>query len=33
MADANYVRLESTSETGMLMLKCYFGNEEVGQFK
>jgi hypothetical protein len=33
MADANYVRLESTSETGMLMLRCFFGNSEVGQFK
>ena len=33
MADANYVRLESTPETGMLMLRCYFGNSEVGQFK
>jgi hypothetical protein len=33
MADANYVRLESTSETGMLMLRCFFGSSEVGQFK
>ena len=33
MADANYVRLESTAETGMLMLRCFFGNSEVGQFK
>ena len=33
MADANYVRLESTSETGMLMLRGFFGNTEVGQFK
>ena len=33
MADANYVRLESPPEFGMLMLRCYFGNEEVGQFK
>ncbi len=33
MADANYVRLESTTETGMQMLRCYFGNIEVGQFK
>ncbi len=33
MADANYVRLESTAETGMTMLRCYFGNNEVGQFK
>jgi hypothetical protein len=33
MPDANYVRLESTTETGMLMLRCYFGNSEVGQFK
>jgi hypothetical protein len=33
MADANYVRLESTQETGMTMLRCFFGNNEVGQFK
>ena len=33
MADANFVRLETTADTGMLMLRCFFGNEEVGQFK
>ena len=33
MADAKYVRLEATSETDALMLRCYFGNSEVGQFK
>jgi hypothetical protein len=33
MADANYVRLETTPETGMTMLRCFFGNSEVGQFK
>ena len=33
MADANYVRLESTAETGMTMLRCFFGSSEVGQFK
>lgn len=33
MADANDVRLESTAETGMLMLRCFFGSNEVGQFK
>lgn len=33
MADANYVRLEAIPETGMMMLRCYFGNSEVGQFK
>ena len=33
MADANYVRLETTPETGMTMLRCFFGNNEVGQFK
>jgi hypothetical protein len=33
MADANFVRLESTAETGMTMLRCFFGNHEVGQFK
>ena len=33
MADANYVRLEATPETGMTILRCFFGNNEVGQFK
>lgn len=33
LADANFVRLETTVDTGMLMLRCFFGNEEVGQFK
>ena len=33
MADANFVRLETTADTGMLMLRCFFGNNEVGQFK
>jgi hypothetical protein len=33
MADANYVRLDSTAETGMTMLRCFFGSNEVGQFK
>lgn len=33
MADANFVRLEATAETGTMMLRCYFGNNEVGQFK
>jgi hypothetical protein len=33
MADANYVRLEQTPESGLLMLRCFFGNVEVGQFK
>jgi hypothetical protein len=33
MADANYVRLEAASETNTMMLRCYFGNSEVGQFK
>ena len=33
MADANYVKLEPATETGAMMLHCYFGNEEVGQFK
>lgn len=33
MADANFVRLEATADTGMMMLRCYFGNSEVGQFK
>ena len=33
MVDANFVRLESTTDTGMMMLRCFFGNNEVGQFK
>jgi hypothetical protein len=33
MADANYVRLEAMADTGTMMLHCYFGNSEVGQFK
>lgn len=33
MADANYVRLEATSDAGTMMLRCYFGSSEVGQFK
>jgi hypothetical protein len=33
MVDANFVRLESTAEAGTMMLRCFFGNNEVGQFK
>ena len=33
MPDANYVRLESTAEAACVMLRCFFGSSEVGQFK
>jgi len=33
MPDANFVRLESVPEAPGLMLRCFFGDREVGQFK
>ena len=33
LPDANFVRLDTPGDAGTLMLRCYFGNNEVGQFK
>ena len=33
MLDANEVKLEAGTTAGTLMLRCFFGEREVGQFK
>jgi hypothetical protein len=34
MPDANYVKVDAAADSnGEPMLRCYFGNVEVGQFK
>ncbi len=33
MPDARFVRLDDSAETDMVMLRCLFGDQEVGQFK
>jgi hypothetical protein len=33
MPDANEVKLEAGGPAQSLMLRCYFGSSEVGQFK
>ena len=34
MPDANYVKVElATDGSGIMMLRCYFGQSEVGVFK
>lgn len=33
MPDANYVRLEHLDDNRGLVLRCLFGDQEVGQFK
>jgi hypothetical protein len=33
LPDANYVRLEEMADSRGLILRCMFGDQEVGQFK
>ena len=33
LPDANYVKLEANADLKTLVLRCLFGDQEVGQFK